>query len=648
MKAKQKLPPEAEQVLHEVEKKEEKERKEPIADKLIKIAVEKSYRDEDSEPKAGGFFHTSDSIAYVDIEIDGWRETWPVRSRGFRRWLVRIYYEATGTAPNSEALQAALGLCEARAHFDGPEREVYTRIGGANSKIYIDLANERWQAIEITSTGWRLLDSKQVPIRFRRAPGMLSLPLPKSDGDGIEMLRTFLNVKADAAFELALAWLLAAMRNRGPYPVLALTGEQGSAKTSFATILRSLVDPNTAPLRSFPREDRDLFIAASNGWIVGYDNVSRIPFWLSDALCRLATGGGFSTRKLYTDDEEQLFNAQRPSVLNGIEDFVDRPDLADRTVFLTLEPIPEDKRKADQTLQDEFNRARPQILGALLNLMVVGLQRLPRTRLDRLPRMADFALWGTACEREPGAFMKAYEANRKELVEGVLDADAVASAIRTLMSTQTVWTGTASDLLVALEQAAGERAAKSKGWPGSADSLGRGLRRPATFLRKVGIEIDRVRDPHSKERARLIKITRQPPDRDCKEVSEVPNRPKHRKINGFGSATCSDTFVSTSQVSEQASEENTNEINASDTSDTSDTNLHTQSAAAAADDGLPAFLRRSPLTCRRCGRPATQGEPVVPCGRDGSGGPHHLRCWTERRTNAPAIGPVGGSLGDLK
>ena len=463
-----KLPPEAEELLEEVEEKQKKER---IADRLIKIAVERSYRDEDSKPEAGGFFHTPDAVAYVDIEIDGWRETWPVRSRGFRRWLVRVYYETTGTAPNSEALQTALGLCEARAHFDGPEREVYTRIGGANGKIYIDLTNMHWQAIEIASTGWRVLDSKQVPIRFRRAPGMLSLPLPKSDGDGIEMLRTFLNVKADADFELALAWLLASMRDRGPYPVLALTGEQGSAKTSFAILLRSLVDPNTAPLRSFPREDRDLFIAASNGWIVGYDNVSRMPPWLSDALCRLATGGGFSTRKLYTDDEEQLFNAQRPSVLNGIEDFVDRPDLADRAAFLTLEPIPEDKRKADQALQDEFNRARPQILGALLNLVVVGLQRLPRTKLDRLPRMADFALWGAACEREPGAFMKAYEANRKELAEGVLDADAVASAIRALMSSRTVWTGTASDLLVALEQVAGERVAKSKDWPVSAKSL---------------------------------------------------------------------------------------------------------------------------------------------------------------------------------
>src|SRR6516164_8288941 len=454
-----KLPPEAEELLEEVEEKQKKER---IADRLIKIAVERSYRDEDSKPEAGGFFHTPDSVAYVDVEIDGWRETWPVRSRGFRRWLVRVYYETTGMAPNSEALQTALALCEARAHFDGPEREVYTRIGGANGKIYIDLTNMHWQAIEITSTGWSVLDSRQVPIRFRRAPGMLSLPLPLPGGDGIESLRTFLNVKADADFELALAWLLAGMRDRGPYPVLTLMGEQGSAKTSFATLLRSLVDPNTAPLRSFPREDRDLFIAASNGWIVGYDNVSRIPFWLSDALCRLATGGGFSTRKLYTDDEEQLFNAQRPTVLNGIEDFIDRPDLADRTIFLTLDPIPEDRRKTDQALQGALDQVRARVLGTLLDLVVVGLQRLPRTRLVRLPRMADFAIWGTACEREPGAFMNAYEANRKELVEGVLDADAIASAIRKLMSARTEWKGTASQLLHVLEEIAGERTARSK------------------------------------------------------------------------------------------------------------------------------------------------------------------------------------------
>jgi hypothetical protein len=484
------------------------------ADKLIRIAIEKSYRDDGSKPDAGGLFHTRDKVAYADIEIFGWRETWPVRSRGFKHWLVRIYYEMTGSAPNSEALQTALALAEARAFFDGPERQVFIRIGGADDKVYIDLANEHWQAIEIDSTGWRVLDSKQVPVRFRRAPGLLPLPAPLPGGS-VADLRSFLNVKSDDDFELALAWLLAAMRDRGPYPVLALMGEQGSAKSTFATILRSLVDPNTAALRSFPREDRDLFIAASNGWVVGYDNVSRIPSWLSDALCRLATGGGFSTRKLYTDDEEQLFNAQRPVVLNGIEDFVERPDLADRTIALTLDPIPEERRKADQALQNELDRMRPQILGALLDLVVTGLQQLPHTRLARLPRMADFALWGTACERKEGAFMRAYDNNRASAVEMVLEHDLVATAVRTIMKTRNgaEWTGTSMQLLSALTEVIDESHRRGRDWPGTPRALSGRLRRAATNLRKVHIEVVFSRAGHDRARTVRITMTRQTDDK---------------------------------------------------------------------------------------------------------------------------------------
>jgi hypothetical protein len=642
------LPPEAEEVLDEVEEKQKKD-KERIADKLIKIAIEKSYHDDDSRPNAGGLFHTSDRVAYADLEVFGWRETWPIRSRGFRHWLVRIYYETTGMAPNSEALQTALALCEARAFFDGPERRVFTRVGGAGGKVYIDLANEHWQAIEISSTGWRVLDSKQVPVRFRRAPGMLPLPEPCAGGS-VEDLRSFLNVKSDDDFELALAWLLAAMRDRGPYPVLALMGEQGSAKTSFATILRSLVDPNTAALRSFPREDRDLFIAASNGWIVGYDNVSRIPSWLSDALCRLATGGGFSTRKLYTDDEEQLFNAQRPSVLNGIEDFVNRPDLADRTIFLTLDPIPEDKRKADQALQDEFNRVQPKILGTLLNLTVIGLQRLPRTQLARLPRMADFALWGTACEREPGAFMKAYEANRSAAVDIILEADLVATAVQSLMAQRKEWAGTASQLLAALEGIAGERVAKSKYWPSSPEVLGRSLRRPATFLRKVGIEITFNREG----RTRKILITRTtPPDWVGKQPSQPSQPSQPKKANSLGGDSNGDGRRAElshdlspgdgdsngdrwgAKPSPEPSPSNPLLSLDNDSSDGSDSEIRTQSAKPPDDEPV----------CRRCGVPgnATHGQ-LIRAGRDGAVGHYHPRCWTEERTKGPLRKPAMGHI----
>jgi hypothetical protein len=128
----------------------------------------------------------------------------------------------------------------------------------------------------------------------------------------------------------------------GPYPVIVLSSEQGSAKSTFSAILRALLDPDTAPLRALPREDRDLFIAASNGHVLAFDNVSGLPAWISDTLCRLATGGGFAVRQLYTDRDEVLFDAARPVILNGIEDIVTRPDLADRAVFLTLEPIQEE------------------------------------------------------------------------------------------------------------------------------------------------------------------------------------------------------------------------------------------------------------------------------------------------------------------
>ena len=245
----------------------------------------------------------------------------------------RRFFEATGGAPSSEALQSALNVIEAKAHFDGPERIVHIRVGGLDGRLYLDLGDETWRAVEIEASGWRVIDNP--PVRFRRASGMKPMPIPVGGGS-VATLRSFLNVQTDADFVLVVAWALAVLRDRGPYPVMVLSGEQGSAKSTFAAILRALLDPNTAPLRALSREDRDLFIAASNGHVLNFDNVSGLPGWISDTLCRLATGGGFAVRQLYSDQDEVLFDAARPVILNGIEEIVARPDLADRALFLTL------------------------------------------------------------------------------------------------------------------------------------------------------------------------------------------------------------------------------------------------------------------------------------------------------------------------
>ena len=449
-------------------------------------------------------FHTPDGTGFADLDVNGHRETWPIRAKGFRRWLARRFYEETGGAPSSEALQSALNVIEAKADFDAPERLVHIRVGGLDGQLYLDLGDETWRAVEIDATGWRVIDNP--PVRFRRASGMKPMPIPMCGGS-IEALRSFLNVQSDTDFVLVVAWALACLRNRGPYPVIVLSGEQGSAKSTFSAILRALLDPNTAPLRALPREDRDLFIAASNGHVLAFDNVSGLPAWISDTLCRLATGGGFAVRQLYTDQDEVLFDAARPVILNGIEDIVTRPDLADRAVFLTLEPIPEECRRPEQQLWAAFEAERPRILGVLLDAVAKGLAMLSQTKLEKLPRMADFALWATACETAmwpAGTFWTAYCGNRDEAVSGVIEADPVAVAVRTMMAARTVRTEKASDLLGALAKSVSERVAKSKSWPDTPRALAGRLRRAAPFLRKIGIEISFEREGHA--RTRLIRI----------------------------------------------------------------------------------------------------------------------------------------------
>ncbi|MFQ8432892.1 hypothetical protein [Amaricoccus sp. W119] len=489
---------------------------------------------------AAELFHSADGTALADILINEHRETWPVRTKGFRRWLARQFFEQTGGAPSSEALQSALNVIEAKAHFDGPERPVFIRVGGLDGRLYLDLGDEAWRAVEIDATGWRIIEKP--PVRFRRAAGIQPLAVPITGGS-VETLRAFLNVQSDQDFVLVVAWALAVLRNKGPYPALVLSGEQGSAKSTFSAILRALLDPNTAPLRALPREDRDLFIAASNGHVLAFDNVSGLPAWISDTLCRLATGGGFAVRQLYTDQDEVLFDAARPVILNGIEDIVTRPDLADRAVFLTLEPIPEDRRRPEAELWASFEAERGRILGVLLDAVVEGLRRLPDTRLPKLPRMADFALWASACETAiwpAGTFWAAYCGNREEAVEGVIDADPVAAAVRAVMLERTEWTGTASDLLGALGEAAGERIAKSKTWPDSPRALSGRLRRAATFLRKIGIEVSFERE--GRARTRVIRITAASAESVPElggaqpSVPSAPSapRPKSNPDNSFG------------------------------------------------------------------------------------------------------------------
>jgi len=437
-------------------------------------------------------FHTLQGDGYARISVNGHREIWMIRSTWFRQWLIRRFYESRRKPPGSQALQDAIGLLEARSRYEGSEVPLHVRVAGRDKTVYIDLCDAEWRAVEITPDGWRILADP--PVHFRRAKGMLPLPCPQSDGS-IESLRGLINVGTDSNWILCASWIVAAFRPTGPYPILILQGEQGSAKSTMEKILRRIVDPSVALVRTPPRDERDLLIAANNSWVIAYDNLSGIPHWLSDSLCRLATGGGFSTRELYTDSEEIFFEAMRPVLLNGIDQLAERADLADRALVLNLPRISDSARRDEAHLYAEFELSLPRILGAIFTATSVALSRIEQVNLVRKPRMADFALWAAAAEPAlgfaEGSFMETYDGNRAEAVQDLLESDPIAGSICSLLGALEGehWEGSCKELLARVETYVSEGTKRSRAWPHSPRGLSGRLRRLATVMRESGIEI---------------------------------------------------------------------------------------------------------------------------------------------------------------
>lgn len=243
-------------------------------------------------------FRTPEGEAYTELPIDDRWETHPLKSKAVRNWLTLLYYETYQGSPSKMALESTLAVLESKAHFRSEVHETFLRLAWHEGIIYLDLGNEQREVVRISAEGWTV--ETEVPVRFRRPRSMGALPLPVRGGS-LNDLRQFLNVPNDSDKEwmLMVSWLVGAFHPTGPYPVLALHGEKGSAKSTTTRYLRALIDPSTAMAPVQPRDSQDLTIKAHHNWVVAFDNMSSMPRWLSDGLCRLATGASDSKRELY-------------------------------------------------------------------------------------------------------------------------------------------------------------------------------------------------------------------------------------------------------------------------------------------------------------------------------------------------------------
>ncbi len=458
-------------------------------------------------------WHDVGARGYATVEIDGHRQTHAIKSRTFKLFARRCYYRGapdpetgeeaeTKGAPSGTSVTDACAQLEAEALFDGEELDVHLRVAEQDKTIYIDLGDDDWRCIAITRAGWTVLD--QHPVRFRRSGSMTALAEPVRGGT-VDLLRPFVNVKDEAVWKLVVGFLVAALRPGASCPLLVLHGEQGSAKSTAARIVRSLVDPNASPLRSSPSNNDDLMVGASAGHIVAYDNLSHLEPWLSDAICRLVTGGGLSKRELYTDSDEHVLDCKRPVIINGIEELATRSDLLDRSLMVELPVISETDRMDEKAFWERFDAAAPKILGALCDAVACALQRLDSVKLERTPRMADFAKWVTAAEPalgwKHGSFIEAYSANRVQSNDIAIESASIGPYICAIADKG--FEGTPAELLAKVTSLAGE-AAKSKSFPKSAQALTTSLKRLGPNLRRRGYIYER-----STGRPRIIRLERQ-------------------------------------------------------------------------------------------------------------------------------------------
>jgi hypothetical protein len=457
------------------------------------------------------FWRTPQGELFATVPVKGHFENQRLGSTEFKEYLRWQYYARTKTAARPQAVQEAIASFEAEARYESPEEEVFVRIAENGTANFLDLCDDRWRMVEFDSDGWRIVEKPTV--KFQRFPGMRPLPIPVKGGS-IDDLRKFLNLRSDDDWILYVEALLAAVLAKGPYPVLSFSGEPGSAKTTSSRVFRALIDPNRSPSRAAPRSERDLMITAGNSWLLVFDNLSYLSVWFSDALCRLSTGGGFATRKLYSDSDEKVFEAQRPIILNGVEALPTRTDLLDRSLVLDL-PVIDDFRD-DQGFWVEFEAARPRLLGALLSLAVEALRRRPTVRLPEksTTRMADFIRLAIAAEKPlglaNGASLRAYASNRMSANAAALDATSIAAPILTLVEREP-WIGSAEQLLRKLSTMVDEQALRRKNWPKAPNVLSGMLKRLAPALRNTGVEVEFLKDS-SPQRNKFISIKRRDPD----------------------------------------------------------------------------------------------------------------------------------------
>lgn len=431
------------------------------------------------------FARTMDS-SYIAIPKHGPKITSSLKSgRGaFANELTDKYYRATGKIPKKHQLDDIARILESEIFRSDPVR-TYVRVAKIAGEIFVDLGDKTGRCVKIDSTGWKVID--EPPVLFKRTALTSPLPTPQLGGS-LDSIFEIVNIPPDRR-SLYKGFLVSTLWEDISKPILALNGEQGSGKSKTTTFTSQLIDPSPAPIRKSPSDKDAWTITASGSYIVPLDNLSRIPEWLSDSLCRASTGDADPRRELYTDGDLVVHSFRRVVIINGINLSDTRDDLSDRLIVLNLPILDGATRLLDEELNSKWEKEHPFILGALFSLTSRVLAELPNTSKVELPRMADFGRILTVLDRINGTnSFNEYVEDLNVNAINAIDSNPFLKRLAVVITSE--WTGSANDLLGVIGWDPGF--GKYSDWPQSTKEVTELLKRSAPTLRKAGWDVENL------------------------------------------------------------------------------------------------------------------------------------------------------------
>lgn len=347
------------------------------------------------------FFSSSDGDHFIRINSEGQFFTYKIGKKSCIDFLITTIWEfEMGGGRSKDIAGRIMDEFSGKVLLSKSIKKVSIRVGKDGEDVLIDMCNERGEFIKINKNGFSITRNAQ--ISFLKYAKHLALPTPQKINLKEFMLiwNKFFNFTDEGSAYLALAYVVKSLiPQSGANPILIIEGIQGSGKTTTSTILKKLIDPTEPALMSPPKNEKEIFVMANSCYLIACDNLSYLTAEMSDVFCRVSTGGGISQRKLYTDDDEKVYDVMRPVLFNGIEQLTERPDLLERAIVLQMKTLKPENRISEGAYWIEFESVYPKLLGGLYSIISMVLDYLPQVRENNLHRMTEFNRVGLAIDK---------------------------------------------------------------------------------------------------------------------------------------------------------------------------------------------------------------------------------------------------------